>query len=112
MESQVGIINNGSNAEFDWDWSNVTVPCAEDRASAGGYGNNYIARLANNYWTELPEIIDTLVEDAQGKTGQDHKELESLVCSDFRNVLDILRENPYAIVTICKALGIESNVEG
>lgn len=112
MENQVGFINNGSNAELDWDWSNITVPSSEDRASAGGYGNNYIGRLANNYMMDLPEIIDTLVEDAQSRTGQARKELESLVCSDFSNVLDILREHPYAIVTICKALGIESNVEG
>lgn len=116
MKSQVGIINNGSDVY--WDWSNVTVPCAEDRASAGSYHGDKVSELATEYQMDLPSIIETLVNDINNcviiekGVGCDKKELTSLVCSDFRNVLDSLREKPYRIVAICEALGIESNIKG
>ena len=119
MSSQVMENNvNGIKAEESWDWSNVTVPSSDYRSVAGGYGRDRASALATDYQSVLPYIIETLVDNMSDYTaklqgdGYSRDELKSLVCADFRNVLDALNKDPFVIVKVCEALGIESNIKG
>ena len=107
--------SNGTELSKEW-WANVLSP--SHQSSAGGYRGDKVSQLATEYQMAIPELIDCLVDDindyavSHGNMSYDRKELTSMVCADFRNVLNALQENPYVITTLCEAIGIESNIKG
>lgn len=111
MENQVTEVSagNGININDSWDWSNVLSPnrSTHDRSSVGRV--NKTQALGQYACEIIGYAADVIVADLSGTGERD--ELESFVCSDFRNVLNAIEQNPYVITTICEALGIESNIK-
>lgn len=107
MENQVMEVRAGNGAEINWDWSNVLESTTHQRSGGGRVSKT--EALGQYAYEVIGYAADVMVANlSEAETDRD--ELVSLVCSDFRNVLSVIENNPYVITKLCEVLGIESNI--